>query len=440
MTSDRVPRRPDGCFVYITLPGETAAVAAGRFELAIDRRGDPLGRFVYGRRYLERANALPFDPVELKLSERTYETTMLGGVFGALRDSSPDYWGRRVIDRHAGKTPLSELDYLLHSPDDRAGALGFGRNVSPPAPVRHYNQTLDLEKLQTLADSVLADRTAVSNDRNQTAEARQVEELLLVGTSMGGARPKAVVEDDDGLWLAKFNRPDDRWNNARVEHAMLMLARACGLNVAESRVASVGARDALLVKRFDREKAELGYHRARMVSALTLLRSDETASSRDRWSYVFLVEELRRLSADPHGDAAELFRRMCFNALISNIDDHPRNHAVLARQRDWRLSPAYDLTPATPSSVERRDLALVVGDAGRHANADNLLSQCHRFLLKRDNARAIVDAMHEQVRTSWYSVARSVGVTERDCDAISTAFVYPGFSLPLTLGSEPPGN
>src|SRR5215470_7495860 len=108
---------------------------------------------------------------------------------------------------------------------------------------------------------------------------------------MGGARPKAVVEDDQGLWIAKFNRLDDRWNYARIEHAMLALARTCGVTTAESKVVSIGARDVLLVKRFDREKTQAGYRRARMVSALTLLRTDDSAQLRDKWSYILLVEE-----------------------------------------------------------------------------------------------------------------------------------------------------
>src|SRR6266581_3774479 len=143
MTSDR---SADECFVYITLPAHIAAVTAGKYFLASDARGDALGRFVYGRSYLENPLAVEIDPVELKLSSRTYETARLNGVFGALRDAGPDYWGRLVIEKHAGKTRLSELDYLVESPDDRAGALGFGLNNVPPAPRRKFNETLDLEK------------------------------------------------------------------------------------------------------------------------------------------------------------------------------------------------------------------------------------------------------------------------------------------------------
>jgi serine/threonine-protein kinase HipA len=415
---------PTECFVYITLPGATEPVTAARFELTTDRSAIPLGRFVYGKSYLGRSDAVPLDPVELKLASRTYETAAMKGVFGALRDAGPDYWGRRVIERHVGKSALSELDYLLLSPDDRAGALGFGLGPKPQASKRKFNQTIILGKLQAIADAIIKDEELPAD-----AEIEQAEELLLVGTSMGGARPKAVVEDVDGLWIAKFNRPDDKWNNARIEHAMLALGRACGLTTAESKIAPIGGRDLLLVKRFDREKVKAGYQRARMVSALTLLRTEDSPQSRDRWSYILLVEELRRVSAESKKDAAELFRRMCFNALISNTDDHPRNHALLAKERDWKLSPAYDLTPMPHVSLEHRDLAMICGDGGRFANANNLLSQSARFLLSDDNAKGIIADMRDRVRSTWYEVTRSVGVSEKDCERISGAFAYPGFDF-----------
>jgi serine/threonine-protein kinase HipA len=416
------------CFVYVMLPGAEEFVTAGRFVLSEDRHGVPLGRFVYGRRYLGRSDAVPLDPLELPLSEHTYETSRLKGVFGALRDASPDYWGRRVIEKHAGLAPLGEIDYLLQSPDDRAGALGFGLNPAPHAPLRTFNRTVDLARLQQLADRLIAaeDPTTLTAD----AEQSQVQDLLLLGTSMGGARPKTVVEDGGQLWIAKFNRTDDPWNHARVEHAMLVLARECGLFTAESRLIQVAGRDILLVKRFDREPEARGYARARMLSALTLLRTGDSHQDRERWSYALLAEELRRISARPREDARELFKRMTFNALISNTDDHPRNHAVIAPHLEWRLSPAYDLTPFPAVSSERRDLALTVGDFGRYANAANLLSRCARFLLNEEEAAKIIDDCEAQVRERWYAVARRERVTEADCAKISRAFVYEGFRLP----------
>lgn len=418
-------------FVYLTLPGATSPVTAGRFELGSDAQGTSVGRFVYGRRYLERSDAVPVDPIELKLEERTFQTARLRGMFGALRDASPDYWGRRIIEKHVGKAALSELDYLLESPDDRAGALGFGLSVEPPAPQRAFNRTLHLFRLQELADLIVAEEELPESTATARADLTQVRDLLLIGTAMGGARPKAVVEDGAALWIAKFNRRDDPWNHARVEHAMLALAHECGLSVSQSRLTRIGDRDALLVKRFDRQHAAKGYRRARMLSALTLLRAEDSYADRDRWSYVAFVEELRRIGAQPRLDAPELFRRMAFNALISNLDDHPRNHAVIAMDQDWKLSPAYDLTPSIVVSLERRDLAMICGDRGRYANAENLLSQCERFLVSRPEAMRILSDMEAIVRRRWYETLRREGVGEQDCQRLSTAFVYEGFRLPV---------
>jgi serine/threonine-protein kinase HipA len=414
MTSERE------CYVYIVLPGETEFVTAGRFRVEPTRSGMPVGRFVYGRSYLGRKNAVELDPVELRLAARNFETARMGGFFGAIRDSMPDYWGRRVIEKHAGRASLEEFDYLLDGPDDRAGALGFGLNVTPPPPRRSFNRTLDLRRLQAAADAVIADEPAAAGSAKV-----QVQELLLEGTSMGGARPKAVVQDDHTLWLVKFGRYDDRWNHPRVEHALLLLAKECGLQAADSRIESVGSRDVLLVRRFDREQAGSGYLRHRMVSALTVLQTEDSATDRNRWSYLLFADELRRASARPKEDLRELFGRMCLNAAISNLDDHPRNHALLARDRGWRLSPAYDLTP-TPVTASDRYLGMVCGPAGRIVRKGNLVSAGGRFLLGQEDAAAIFDRIIDTVRASWRATMRRVGVSDAHCEALATAFVHDG--------------
>ena len=407
------------CYVYVVLPGETAFTTAGR--LLVDRNdGVATGRFVYRRAYRERVDAVELDPVELRLAAGTFETVRLGGLFGAVRDAMPDYWGRLVIERAAGATVLDEFDYLLRGPDDRAGALSFGLTVEPPAVRPHFNSELQLDMLQQQAEALIAGEAVESPG--------PLERLLMLGTSMGGARPKAVVADDAHSYLAKFPRPDDRWNHPRVEHGMLMLARACGIDVAENRCGTVGHRDVLLVNRFDRQKTATGCQRARMVSALTLLRADESATERGNWSYLLLADEIRRSSASPRDDLRELFTRMCFNAAVSNLDDHPRNHAVIAWQRQWRLSPAYDLVPSPVVAQERRDLAMVCGRFGRWANRDNLLSGAGRFLLSRSEATAIFDGVCTTVNARWRDVLRQAGASNADCDAVTSAFDYVGLT------------
>jgi len=424
------------CYVYITLPGQTEPVTAGRYQLETTRQGATVGQFVYGRSYLARDDRVEFDPVELKLQEGVFRTTKLRGNFGALRDSSPDAWGRKLIETRLGDPSPSEIRYLLNSPDDRAGALGFGLNVQPPAPVRTFNKTLDLSRLIEIAEQIVAAERDPEARAPAGSDAEQAEALIRAGTSMGGARPKATIEDDGVLWLAKFPHRDDKWNNPRVEHAMLTLAHECGIQCAESRMTTIGEKDVVLVKRFDRHKTDKGYLRSRMTSALTLLDADDspdTSEKRRKWSYLLLADELRRtVSGSQAKYLPELFRRVCFNALISNTDDHPRNHAIVAKDRAWSLSPAYDLTPNPMIALGRRDLAMAFGDWGRYASRLNLLSKCERFLVSKEEATAVIDDMSSAIEKSWYRVCRHVGVSERDCELIRSAFLYEGFEYDLS--------
>lgn len=424
--------KPLECFVYICLPEETEMVTAGKFVHSFTREGAALGKFIYAKSYLARPNAVEIDPIELPLRERSFETVRQLGVFGALRDASPDYWGRKLISLHVNKYPLTEMDYLLHSQEDRMGALGFGLKTTPPAPRREFNARFELEQLQADADSILNDEYA--SRLNNTASQIQAKELLLVqaGTSMGGARPKAVIEHENDLWLAKFNAPRDMWNNARVEHAMLQLASQCGIDTPLSQIERVGDRDILLIKRFDRKKRGDSYLRHRMVSALSLLQAEDESSRREKWSYLLLAETIRKISSRAKEDVQQLYKRMVFNALISNTDDHLRNHACLAKGKAWQLSPAYDLSPHPHHSIERRDLALICGKHdNRYANKYNLLSAAPVFLLTKEEACQIIEDMQKFISSSWYRVARASGVSMDDCQKIQSAFHYAGFNYEI---------
>ena len=424
----------ESVFVYITLPGETSAVLAGRFDLS-HRTGTPVGSFAYARSYRERRHAVELDPRELNFEQASFRTTKGGGVFGVLRDATPDSWGRRLIERRiaGGYVDLSPVQYMLNSPEDRAGALGFGLGPQPPAPIRDFNRTMDLSELVEAANALIAEDQKQEMSAPDGPNAAQIERLLLIGTAMGGARPKATVEDRDMLWVAKFpiiadaarGITGDRWNNPRVEHATMLLARECGLSCADTRIVDVGGRDVLLSRRFDRERRGDCYERKRMISGLTML--GVTEDDRDKWSYLALADEMRRRSGSARaGELLELYRRIVFNALISNIDDHPRNHAFLAHGTDWLLAPAYDLTP-TPMVGQQRDLAMSLGDFGRAATRENLLSRFGNFGLQRPNAERLIHDMTAVVQSRWYPLARSVGVTEADCERIRSAFVYNGF-------------
>jgi serine/threonine-protein kinase HipA len=407
------------CYVYLQLPGSHEVVTCGRYERETPTTGGAVGRFVYGRRYRTRTDAVPLDPVGLPLSDEVVETARLKGVPGALRDAAPDAWGRLVIDRQSRGSDLDEFDYLLLGPEDRAGALGFGLGKDAPPPLSKSNPVVQLRELREAARRI----EAGENPGDFPAHLRV---LVAPGTSLGGARPKAVVEDADGLWVAKFPSRGDRWNSAVVEGAMLALAKRSGIRTPPTRLERLGDEDVLLLRRFDREKVAGGYLRHRVLSGLTVLDAEEEITDRGRWSYLLLADELQRRSERPGEDKEELFRRMVFNALISNNDDHPRNHALVARGNAWRLAPAYDLTPQ-PSTSQQRDLALTAGVRGRAARRENLLSGAPRFGLTDARARAIIDDVKTAVAGTWEAEVCRLGGTRKDCEAIRPAFVYEGF-------------
>lgn len=408
MTSERE------AYVYIQLPGSVETVPAALLRVQTLPDGTQIGRFRYGDRYLERKEAIALDPFQLPLDKRVYEFTRLKGIPGAVRDASPDAWGRHVIEHklQRGAGDLHEIDYLLHGPQDGAGYLSFGLKVEPPAPKRKYNRTHQLGDL-------IAASQAIDEDRPVAA---QLLEQIEPGTSMGGARAKATIEDGQYLWLGKFPTKEDRINLQRVEYATLELARRCGLNVTQARLHAVGNDDVLMLQRFDREYTDAGYLRFGLVSGLTVLDCGDSHLDRERWSYPLLADNVRRWSDKPEVDCAELFRRMAFNAAVTNNDDHPRNHALLRRQKAWRLSPAYDLVPAPAVSLERRDLALTVGTYGRTASIYNLVSQAGRFGLSIEEARKEIERLVEVIR-QWRVTFFACGVSTEDVDRIAPAFL-----------------
>jgi serine/threonine-protein kinase HipA len=411
------------CFVHLQLPQSLEVVPCARFVREPTPGGAFIGRLVYGRSFLGREDAVALDPFQLPLRPGEYRTAKLHGLFGVLRDAAPDAWGRRVIEHRLGRQDLDEFDYLTAAGDDRAGALSFGSTPVPARRAAVYRSVTQLAELQEAA-------AAVEQDRPDDPLARQVAELLAPGSSMGGMRPKAVVEDDAGLWIAKFPAMGDRWNNAPVEAAMLELASRCGVRVPETRIERIAGKSILLVRRFDRERVDGGYHRHRMVSALTVLDAEESPVDRRNWSYVALADEVQRWSAEPTRDKHELFRRVVFNGLISNTDDHPRNHAFIAPGKEWILAPAYDLTPNPMHGIERRDLALVCGRFGRAARRDNLLSQAPRFGLSPDDANAVIDELQQLVRAEWIETVKAAGGSDADVTAVERAFAYEGFEYP----------
>ena len=408
------------CYVYIQLPGTMETVPCASLRVRTIGAGAYEGTFTYGKRYLERPEVVPLDPFHLPLTTRPQKFTKLKGIPGAVRDASPDAWGRRVIQAKLQRpeAAIQEIEYLLSGPDDGAGNLSFGRTATPPAPRRPFNRTHQLAALIEAAEKLEEDGRLP----------HEILEALEPGTSMGGARPKVTVEDNHRIWLAKLPERADRHNMQRIEYAALELARAAGLRVCGTRLEPVGAREALMLDRFDREwnPDAKAYSRYGLVSGLTVLDCEDSYLGRERWSYLLLADELRRWSAKSADDCRELFLRMVFNAMVTNNDDHPRNHALVQTRGGWRLSPAYDILPVPLVSLERRDLALQVGRFGRAASLYNILSQCDVFGLARDEAQALIDRMLDIVR-GWREFFAARGVEQRSIEMLEQAILPQSF-------------
>ncbi|NRF68998.1 HipA domain-containing protein [Aquincola sp. S2] len=415
------------CYVYIQLPGTMETVPCASLKVRLVGAGAFEGTFTYGKRYLERPEVVALDPFHLPLSTRPQRFTKLKGIPGAVRDASADAWGRRVIQAKLQRPEgdIQEVEYLLNGPDDGAGNLSFGRTATPPAPRRPFNRTHQLPALIEAAEKLEEDGRLP----------HEILEELEPGTSMGGARPKVTVEDDHRVWLAKLPEKADRHNMQRIEYATLELARASGLRVCGTRLERVANRDALMLDRFDREwnPDANAYWRYGLVSGLTVIDAEDGYLGRERWSYPLLADELRRWSVKSNDDRRELFLRMVFNAMVTNNDDHPRNHALLQTRGGWRLSPAYDILPVPMVSVERRDLALEVGRFGRAASLYNILSHCDAFGLSKEEAQAMIDGMLAVVR-GWREFFTERGVEQRSIEMLEPAMLPPSF-----FRDTPPG-
>ena len=392
---------PQTAYVWTWLPDATEPVVAGR----VDADG-PLHVFTYARSYRQRAEAMPLYPPELPLAPGTLRPS--GGVTlaGCLRDALPDSWGQRVIlarrfghlDAASDTGDLSLLTYMLESGSDRIGALDFQES-----PARYVPRTgsATLEQLMSAAAELEAGH----------ALPVPLAEALMRGTSIGGARPKALLADGDRSLIAKFSSATDVRPVVKAEGVAMELARRAGLDVAPVQVVSVAGKDVLLVERFDRPG---GQRRRHMVSAMTILGLDEFTGAR-YGSYALLADQVRRSFTAPGATLRELFSRIVFNVLVGNTDDHPRNHAAFVNaDGTLTLTPAYDICPQ-PRSVPQASQAMAIGRNGERASQlRTCIAASEVYLLDRTEAQAIADTQAEIIRTQWDEAADAARLTELD--------------------------
>ena len=412
------------CMVFAYLDGEVRAVPAGQLLMQEESTEVLSSLFGYGATYLQRPNAIPIDPASLPLdvavpgSQREVEPINGLASFGAVRDAMPDRWGRRVIENklRVPANALPESAYLKHAGSNRLGALDFRTD---PTSEEQDGLLTPASALQYLLDA--ADRV----QRNEPVP-EHLSQLFAAGSSMGGARPKAVVIHDGIQYLAKFPALGDAFNVPLIERSTLELARACGLKVPKTNIIKLpDARVAMLIERFDREPVKSGWARRPVASALTILALHESESAGASYSDISLKMAALGARGQVKADRVELFGRMVFNILVSNDDDHLRNHAFIWRPalRGWVLSPLYDVLPR-PQMAPVRYLHLGVGRQGRLATLPNALSGAPMFGLLEPEARDIIDGIATTVR-GWRNLFEDIGVPATECDLVAAAFRRP---------------
>jgi len=389
MTSESAARLDaKEAFVWLWLPGETKPVVAGRLY---DAGTSPRQfSFTYGRSYLKRQNAIPLSPFELPLQTGAQETAGMGIIPSCLRDASPDSWGRRILESRFNETGLNELDYLLLSGSDRIGALDFQTNSSIYLP-----RDMDHPQLDELM------RAAEIVEQRQPLPP-ELENALMRGTSVGGARPKALLDKGPDKYIAKFSSSADTYDAVKAEFIAMTLASRCGLETAPVSLVRSMHKDVILVERFDRTATANGTSRKLMLSALSLLQLDEMEARHA--SYIDLADLVRQRFTRPRSTLHELFRRIAFNILLGNTDDHARNHAAFWDGQDLTLTPAYDICPQPRTGGEASQAMLISGKRGNLATLDNICSVCDRFLLATDEATALINELKAMVESEWENV------------------------------------
>lgn len=393
-------------FVWIWLPDETEPVVAGRLEAD---NGNIL--FNYGKSYLGRTGdsnpAIAIYEPELPLKAGVLPLPKGLNMPGCIRDAAPDAWGRRVIINkklgHKGSSTdtaeLDELTYLLESGSDRIGALDFQR--SPTEYVPRIAANVNMKELIESAERV----------EKGVALTPELDQALFHGSSIGGARPKALIQDQGKKYVAKFSSSTDLYSVVKAEFIAMRLAELAGLNAAPVKLAKVANKDVLLIERFDRIPKGEKWARKAMVSALTLFQLDDMMARYA--SYEELAEIIRHRFTDPKHTLKELFSRLVFNILCGNTDDHARNHAAFWDGKALTLTPAYDICPQGRTGNEASQAMLISGN-NNLSQLKTCLETAHNFLLSDEEAREIFGSLTATIEQYWEAVCEKAELSEVD--------------------------
>lgn len=395
-----VPQRDHGD-VWIWLPGKVDPVPAGRL-----RASDGLVAFAYSETYLGRPNAIPLYLPELPLAEGYQPLSEGLAMPGCLRDAAPDAWGRRVADGlprleddRASSSRHPEIGFLLGSGSDRIGALDFQVSSTSYHPRSPTAATLpDLAK-------------AIARFEKGKPLSKAQHNALRYRCAIGGARPKAMVEDERAKRIAKFASPSDRHNVVKGEFVAMRLAVLCGIDAAPVSLVNVAGNDVLLIERFDRACTDNGWQRKAMVSVLTILALDEMMARYA--SYQDLARIIRHRFTNPEAGLREVFARIVFKVLCGNTDDHARNHAAFWDGSKLTLTPAYDICPQ-PRSGQEATQAMLIEGSDRMSRIVTCLAAAHDFQVSRAEALAIVATQLKVIGENWRRVCEETALGPAD--------------------------
>jgi len=396
-------------YIYMEHPQTGELQTLGRLTL----RG-AVGEFVYAPDHVAREGWVP-DPVNYPLRSEAYTGIIKNrGIPGFINDAMPDGWGERLLHRTFGQE-LASIDFLLKSPNsDRIGNLMAGITPTPSPGLGDGS----MPTLKGLAKFVKACEAVYDNQLD--ADAIKALAIRQQRSSLGGARPKRTLQDKGMLILAKPRDRYDDYDFPAIEFACMTFAASKGMNVAKTAL-HAETPPTLLIERFDRTPLADGARRIPMLSALTLLDSEWNDQYHHDWRYAAVADEMRRRGV-PDDDLHELFKRMCYNALVGNGDDHPRNHAVIWLKGQWRLSPLYDVLPILGEGPAQT-LAMAVGREGRKISRSNLLSHHTHFALSREGAEQVLDevAGWEDELRAHYGKWLTGADLDMACDAVSSS-------------------
>jgi serine/threonine-protein kinase HipA len=364
--------------------------------------------------YLKSKNFIAIDPQNMGPYSKVFKNHDL---FGALRDSAPDYWGRELLKRKFQVSELNEIEYVFANNLEHVGALAYSP-IKYDTPMRlekegwghHKTKKIEIEQIIEQTELMIKD-----------SDGERLKELFDYGPTLGGGRPKVSLTIDDKCYLAKYGTSLDSIPEQRIEYATMKMASDMGLNVPTILLSKHLERDVFFIERFDRFYQDGNLQRLHFISALSLCDWHEYGTA--DWSYPVFCESIQKTGNSKEEivqDLRELFRRVAFNIAVNNNDDHPRNHGLLHKNGVWRLSPLYDVVPKAMRG-ETFTTAMSIGIYEREASKRNLLSSAKYFQLHHSEAYQLIDEIYEFVQKNWRQYFQKAGVKDDIIDQFENA-------------------